>query len=117
MMAVLWHLRDCFIIEHVQFTHIPRLPGLVPPTVVDDRGLLPHVLQRHAVPVAPVEGEQLLRHVIADGIQRQDALAVQGTEVQYLFCCGICLSLRSTLYLLSLPSFSDASASLYISSN
>lgn len=56
-MTVLRHLGNRFLIKYVQFTYIPRFPRFVPPAVVDDRRLPPHVLQRHAVPVVPVKGK------------------------------------------------------------
>ena len=86
-MTVLCHLGNRFLIKYVQFTHIPRLPRLVPPTVVDDRRLLPHVLQRHAVPVISMERKQLFRHIVADGVQGQDALPVQGAD-DVRYCDG-----------------------------
>ena len=54
---VLLHLRNGFVVEHVQFTDVSGLPRLIPPAVVDDSRALPHIVQRHAIPVEPVKGE------------------------------------------------------------
>ena len=47
---------------------------------MDDSRALPHIVQRHAIPVEPVKGEELFRHVILDRVQRDDALSVQGAD-------------------------------------
>ena len=61
LLILLWqsflHLRNGFVVEHVQFTDVSGLPRLIPPAVVDDSRALPHIVQRHAIPVEPVKGE------------------------------------------------------------